>query len=227
VPELLNPFSLGRDAGRLALGALRLGTAPARATVRLLEMLTEDLLDAIRDAGPGPTHPPASSITPDGPGAMAAAAADAEPVPENGGPPAITPSIASTPWRRRRRTALAPTSAPHRLGPLFGPPATVEPPARPLPDGPESPASPDEPEHLQAEETLVAEAADPGAEEGAGAELHVEEPWHGYGALTAPEIVDRLAVQSEAALSVILLYERAHRARKSVLGAAERELARR
>ena len=81
--------------------------------------------------------------------------------------------------------------------------------------------------HVETGETLVAEVADPGAEDGAGAELHVEEPWQRYDALSAADVIDRLGAQDPAALSVLLLYERSHRARKTVLDAAERELARR
>ena len=113
--------------------------------------------------------------------------------------------------------------------------AVKAPPARPAreavrgEDGAErttvSPAA--EPAHVEAGETLVAELADPGAEDGAGAELHVTEPWQRYDALSAADIVDRLATQDRAALSVLLLYERTHRARKTVLEAAERELERR
>jgi hypothetical protein len=84
-----------------------------------------------------------------------------------------------------------------------------------------------EPARLEPDEELVAEVADPGAEDGAGAELHIEEPWPGYRRLSAAEIIDRLAAQDEAALSVLVLYESANRARTTVLRAAERELARR
>jgi hypothetical protein len=73
----------------------------------------------------------------------------------------------------------------------------------------------------------VGEFADPGAKDGAGAQLHVEEPWSGYRKLRAPEVIDRIAAEPEAALTVVLLYERAHRARRTVLEAARRELVRR
>src|SRR5918997_98137 len=57
-------------------------------------------------------------------------------------------------------------------------------------------------------------------EDSPGAEVRVEEPWHGYGAMNAPEIIDRLRVSDDAVKAVVLLYERSHRARKTVLRAA-------
>ena len=68
------------------------------------------------------------------------------------------------------------------------------------------------------------EVAEPGAEDGAGAELHIDRPWAGYGRMTAAEVIERLDQASEAELAAIQLYERAHRARQSVLAAAERRL---
>jgi hypothetical protein len=82
-------------------------------------------------------------------------------------------------------------------------------------------------EHVDAGAVLVAESAERGAEEGAGAEIHVQPPWPGYGRLRAREVVDRLPAADDAALSVLMLYERDHRGRRSVIEAAQRELARR
>jgi len=45
--------------------------------------------------------------------------------------------------------------------------------------------------------------------------------------MKASDIVDRLVVESDDALTLVLLYERGHRARRTVLSAAQRELARR
>jgi hypothetical protein len=83
------------------------------------------------------------------------------------------------------------------------------------------------PEHVSEDAVLVAEAADAGAEQGPGPEIHVEEPWPGYSEMTAPDVIDRLTAESTEALALIELYERTHRARRSVLQAAERELRRR
>jgi hypothetical protein len=80
--------------------------------------------------------------------------------------------------------------------------------------------------HVSEAPRLVRESADPGAEDGAGAHVQVEQPWSGYASLKAAEVVDRLVAEPEAVLSLVLLYERAHRARRSVLEAAERQLRR-
>jgi hypothetical protein len=74
---------------------------------------------------------------------------------------------------------------------------------------------------------LVRESADPGATDGAGPEIHVEEPWHGYGALSAADVVDRLASEPDSAVALVQLYEQTHRHRRTVLDAAGRELRRR
>jgi hypothetical protein len=77
------------------------------------------------------------------------------------------------------------------------------------------------------QEELVAEFAEAGAEKGAGAEVHVHEPWGGYALMNAPDIIDRFAVETDAVISAAILYEQAHRARSSVLAAAQRALTRR
>jgi hypothetical protein len=53
-----------------------------------------------------------------------------------------------------------------------------------------------------------------------GPEIRVDEPWPGYKSMNAPEIVDRVAAADEATKAVVLLYERGHRKRKTVLRAA-------
>ena len=105
------------------------------------------------------------------------------------------------------------------------PPVVVEEPEAPLvPDAP--PPVPDAliPDHVDADAVLVAEAAEEGAEEGAGAELHVEAPWEGYDHMTAGEIRDRLVAASPAEAAAVELYEGTHRNRRTVLDAAERAL---
>lgn len=78
------------------------------------------------------------------------------------------------------------------------------------------------------EVVLVSASADPGAEDGAGANVHVQKPWEGYGAMRAREIIDRVPALSDEVLSLVLLYENTGgRARRTVIEAAERELARR
>jgi len=73
--------------------------------------------------------------------------------------------------------------------------------------------------------TLVVESADEGAENGAGPELRVEEPWLGYDAMKVPEIRDRLSEGGEALAAVVELYEQSHRGRRGVREAAEKVLA--
>lgn len=107
-------------------------------------------------------------------------------------------------------------------------PAIVEP--EPSVVEPE-PAAPGEPErvdeaavHVDEEPVLVADVAEQGAEEGAGAEVHVEEPWEGYDAMTAGEIRSRLADAEPEVAAAVKLYETTRKERTSVLEAADRRL---
>ena len=110
-------------------------------------------------------------------------------------------------------------------------------PARPAPSAPPSPApvierTPPpvaeavEPAHVSEEPELVAEVAEPGAEEGAGASVTVDEPWEGYALLKAKDVVDRLTRAGSAELAAIQLYESSHKQRETVLSAVTRELRR-
>lgn len=81
-----------------------------------------------------------------------------------------------------------------------------------------------EPAHVSTQPTLVEELAEPGAEDGAGAELHVDEPWAEYERMGAKDIVARVQEATPAELAAVELYERTHRARQTVLTAAERRL---
>jgi hypothetical protein len=104
----------------------------------------------------------------------------------------------------------------------------------PVPSEPREPTAAEEiPEALDSETghvdtpvELVAEQADPGAEEGAGPEIHVEEPWPGYDRMTTPELIERLHEASDEVAAVVDLYERMHRDRRPVREAAERALSR-
>ena len=88
------------------------------------------------------------------------------------------------------------------------------------------PAGPDEliPDHVDEEPVLVAEAAEEGAEDGAGPELHIEEPWDGYDEMTAADIRDRLAAVSPTEAAAVELYESTHKSRRTVIDAAARAL---
>jgi len=74
------------------------------------------------------------------------------------------------------------------------------------------------------EPTLVEEVAEPGAEDGAGAQVNVAEPWPGYRRMSARDVLNRLDAASPEELAAIQLYERSHRARQTVLNQAERRL---
>jgi hypothetical protein len=92
----------------------------------------------------------------------------------------------------------------------------------------EPPPVPDElvPDHVDEEPVLVAEVAEEGAQDGAGAELHVAAPWEGYDRMTAADIRDRLAAATAAEAAAVELYESTGKGRRSVLDAAERALRR-
>jgi hypothetical protein len=87
-------------------------------------------------------------------------------------------------------------------------------------DAPEEPAPP----HVSEEPALAAEIAEPGAEDGAGAAVRVDEPWPGYRALNAKDVVARIASADAAELAAIQLFESSHQRRQTVLSAVERQL---
>lgn len=100
-------------------------------------------------------------------------------------------------------------------------------PSRPVQAVPAEPArapepEPEEPIHVDTEPELVAEFAEPGAEEGAGPEIHVDEPWDGYTKMAASDIRDRVLIGSAEEVAVVQLYETMHRKRQTVLDAVER-----
>ena len=104
-------------------------------------------------------------------------------------------------------------------------PSTPTAPAEPA--APRADTAPDmPPEHVSREDELVEAFADPGAEEGVGATVTIDEPWAGYAHMTANDVIARLPDASPEELAAIELYEHAHRDRKSVLAAANRELRR-
>ena len=109
------------------------------------------------------------------------------------------------------------------------PPASApEPPPAPTlapepPPAPE-PAPAPEPSHVSTEPVLVEESAEPGAEDGAGAQIRIGEPWPGYRGLKARDVVARLPFATREELAAVELFERAGANRKSVVVAAERAL---
>jgi hypothetical protein len=80
------------------------------------------------------------------------------------------------------------------------------------------------PMHVSEGLRLVEAFAEPGAEEGAGAAVHVRQPWKGYAQMTADEILAHLADASPEELAAVTLYEVTHRGRKTVLAGARRQL---
>src|SRR5437660_496863 len=82
----------------------------------------------------------------------------------------------------------------------------------------------EEPTRVSEEPTLVAEFAEPGAEDGAGAELHIREPWTGYWLMTAREVTTRLPRASSAELAAVQLYESNNLGRQTILAAVVRQL---
>jgi hypothetical protein len=74
------------------------------------------------------------------------------------------------------------------------------------------------------EPELVADVAKEGAEEGAGAEVHVDEPWPGYDDMNAADIEDRLLAEGTEAAAAVRLYEASGKGRASVLEAASRNI---
>jgi hypothetical protein len=83
------------------------------------------------------------------------------------------------------------------------------------------------PAHIDDEDELVEEVAEPGAEDGAGAQVRIAEPWDGYRKLRAADVIDHLAAATAAELAAIELFELSSRRRRTVIAAARRELARR
>jgi len=107
-------------------------------------------------------------------------------------------------------------------GPPARPAATYDEPAAIADDEPA--IEPDEPSHVSEEPELVEEVAEPGAEDGAGAAVHVEPPWNGYDHMKAADVIDRLAGASTAELATVQLYETQTKGRRTVLEAVEGEL---
>jgi hypothetical protein len=78
--------------------------------------------------------------------------------------------------------------------------------------------------HVSEEPELVREVSEPGAEDGPGPRLVVQEPWEGYARMSARDVIARLAGASAAELAAVSLYESANRSRQTVLDAVQRQL---
>jgi hypothetical protein len=106
------------------------------------------------------------------------------------------------------------------------PPRRAVPPSPAPPAASAEPSAEEEPDHVSEEATLVEEVAEAGAEDGAGAQIHVAEPWDGYRQMTASDVVDRIRGADAAVLAAVELYELSARGRQTVLVAVRRELTR-
>lgn len=115
-----------------------------------------------------------------------------------------------------QREAPSPVQSPAPASPVSSPP--VSPPV------PRAALDQAEPAHVSEEPELVEELAEPGAEDGAGPEIHIEEPWKGYAGLNAKQVIARLNSATPAALAAVQLYESSHRRRQTILTAVQREL---
>jgi hypothetical protein len=109
------------------------------------------------------------------------------------------------------------------------PPEPTAPPAPPRPLAPRESAAAQapvqaEPAHVSEEPTLVEEFAEPGAEDGAGAQVNIAEPWDGYAQMNAKDVLARVPDANTVELAAVALYEAAHRNRETVITAVEREL---
>jgi hypothetical protein len=120
-----------------------------------------------------------------------------------------------------------PARTPPRVRPVPPPPPVPVPPAPPVPPPPPEEAFEEPEAHLPDDRELVEEVADPGAEEGAGASLRVAPPFPGYDELRAADVIARLPGVDAAELGATELYERTHRARRTLLEAIAREIRRR
>jgi hypothetical protein len=150
----------------------------------------------------------------------------------------LTPSDGSaaseTPMAQQAPPPPRAEPPPPRAEPASPAPPEPEPPPaepEPAPSVPEpAPAAddrgpfPEAPTHVSEEPVIVEELADRGAEEGAGAQVRVDEPWDGYAQMSAQEVVARLDDATAEQLAAINLYESANRARATVLSAVERQL---
>ncbi len=119
------------------------------------------------------------------------------------------------------------TSQPRSAPPVAEPPPPASAPRRPRATTPAPPhvAPAPAPAHVDREAVVVVESADSGAEDGAGAEVNVAEPWGGYDAMKAKDVTEQLATADPATLAVVRLYESTHRKRRTVLAEVDRRLA--
>jgi hypothetical protein len=119
---------------------------------------------------------------------------------------------------------VVPEAEPRPEPPEPRPAPPVRPPEPPRAAAAAPPPEPEPPAHVSTEPELVSELADPGAEDGAGAQVRVMEPWPGYRHLKARDVIARLPSATREELAAVELFELAGANRKSVVVAAQRAL---
>jgi hypothetical protein len=97
-------------------------------------------------------------------------------------------------------------------------PAAARQRTRPTPIRPVEPAPQPAPAHVSEEAEQVASF---GPSDDPGSMIQVQAPWPRYDEHSAAEVIKRVRSGDEATRAVVLLYERTHKARKSVIAAAE------
>ena len=113
---------------------------------------------------------------------------------------------------RARRPEARPRAAARRRP---APPAPAAPPEPP--PAPEAELLGEEPTHVSREAETVASF---GPADDPAPTIDVHAPWSGYDDQPAAEIVKRVRAADEATKAVVLLYERGHKSRSSVIRAA-------
>lgn len=190
---------------RVGVSATRLWLRGAGQAVAVAANVTEQVVDAVvgrtsvRGADPRDLAPPTAVGSP-------------------------TEALPPERWSYR---GPPPEARPRKPEPPPRPPEAESPPRPPEAESPRPPQGPPArpvttevpggPAHVSEEPTLVDEFAELGAEDGAGAELHVQEPWRGYREMNAKQVIERLAEASPAELAAVQLYESRHRSRQKIL----------
>jgi hypothetical protein len=200
-------------SGSLLTQPLRLGVRGAGLVIHETVSVSQRLLRLL-GVGAAPAEPAAAPAEP--------ATAPAEPATAPAEPAAAPAEPAAAPAER----AGSPAEPAGGAGPGPGRDAAATASAYTVRDDPR-PAPPPiapEPAHVSESPELVQEIAEPGAEDGAGAQVRIAEPWEGYRQMTAADIIDHLASASREELATVELYELAGRRRTSVVAAAQRAL---
>jgi hypothetical protein len=203
---------------------LRVGFGLARTAVGTSLRLAGSVLGAVRGSGSSGSSDSSDSSDSGRSGSATVRKQPSGPGRPASGTAAATPTVRRTPAAPERsdpRVNGQPESPPvARTAPP--PPAPVTPPAE-QPDTPLT-REQDAIKTVDDSDEVVAEVAEPGAEDGAGAQLDVDEPWKGYAQMKAGRVVERIASLDAAQLAVLELYERTHKKRQSVLNAAAKRL---